>query len=204
MDLGEQLKSSNCVDINSNPDASSAGSLIHVGTERQASEINTGSIEPVQSLPEAVATQQHVGQVASPEAESPGPLSSFPSHEPSTVNHGDDDDSLKQLPASVSIRNRRSSSSSIRGRQVSHTMAAPNGMNPGPGAPYAPGGGIFPNAGHHNDVQHIWRLVEELSQALQTNREKYEELQASINAAQVCGTGHSFDGDDEDEYTLSD
>lgn len=64
-------------------------------------------------------------------------------------------------------------------------MAAPNGMNPVPGAPYAPGGGIFPNAGHHNDVQHIWKLVEELSSQLQANREKYEDLRESLARAQV-------------------
>ena len=74
----------------------------------------------------------------------------------------------------------------IRKAHRQATMAAPNGMNPGPGAPYAPGGGIFPNAGHHNDVQHIWKLVEELSNALEANRLKYEELQESITQAQVC------------------
>lgn len=62
-------------------------------------------------------------------------------------------------------------------------MAVPNGMNPVPGAPYAPGGGIFPNAGHHSDMQHIWKLVSDLSAALQENREKYEELQESIARA---------------------
>jgi len=43
----------------------------------------------------------------------------------------------------------------------------------------------MPNAGHHNDMQHVWGLVEELSGLLQQNRERWEELQSSIAHSQV-------------------
>jgi len=78
-------------------------------------------------------------------------------------------------------------------RAITDTMSAPNGINinPIPGAPYAPGGGIYPNAGHHSDVQYIWKLVDDLSAALENNRVKYDELQESITKIQVCHDGQA-------------
>ena len=64
-------------------------------------------------------------------------------------------------------------------------MAAPNGMNAGAGPPYGLGGAIMPSAGHHNDMQYVWTLVEELSGQLQANRERWTELQDGIARAQV-------------------
>ena len=58
-------------------------------------------------------------------------------------------------------------------------------MNPGPGPPYGIGAAIMPGAGHHNDMQHVWTLVEELSGILQQNRERWDELQAGIARTQV-------------------
>jgi len=65
-------------------------------------------------------------------------------------------------------------------------MAAPNGLNAlNPAAPYPMGGAMMPNAGQHNDMNYVWTLVEELSGILETNREKWHELQAGIARAQV-------------------
>ncbi|KAI5208906.1 hypothetical protein E4T38_02623 [Aureobasidium subglaciale] len=51
-------------------------------------------------------------------------------------------------------------------------------------APYTLGGNM-PAAGHHSDMQHIWSLVQELSQVLQQNRENYDELQEGLTRAQT-------------------
>ncbi|KAI5209599.1 hypothetical protein E4T39_00907 [Aureobasidium subglaciale] len=51
-------------------------------------------------------------------------------------------------------------------------------------APYTLGGNM-PAAGHHSDMQHIWSLVQELSQVLQQNRENYDELQEGLARAQT-------------------
>lgn len=64
-------------------------------------------------------------------------------------------------------------------------MAAPNGINANAGAQYGIGGPIMPSAGHHNDMQHVWSLVEELSNQLQQNRERWDELQDGLARAQV-------------------
>lgn len=67
----------------------------------------------------------------------------------------------------------------------SPNMAAPNGMQPGGGAPYGLGSAIMPSAGHHQDMAHVWGLVEQLSGILHENRERWEELQSGIARAQV-------------------
>lgn len=67
----------------------------------------------------------------------------------------------------------------------SANMAAPNGMQPGGGAPYGLGSAIMPSAGHHQDMAHVWGLVEQLSGILHENRERWEELQSGIARAQV-------------------
>ncbi|PSK36044.1 hypothetical protein B9Z65_5859 [Elsinoe australis] len=64
-------------------------------------------------------------------------------------------------------------------------MAAPNGMQPGGGAPYGLGSAIMPSAGHHQDMAHVWGLVEQLSGILHENRERWEELQSGIARAQI-------------------
>ena len=65
-------------------------------------------------------------------------------------------------------------------------MAATNGIGSlNPAAPYPLGGAMMPNAGQHNDMNYVWTLVEELSGILETNREKWQELQAGIARAQV-------------------
>ncbi|KAF2153840.1 hypothetical protein K461DRAFT_116873 [Myriangium duriaei CBS 260.36] len=64
-------------------------------------------------------------------------------------------------------------------------MAAPNGMQPGGGAPYGMGNAVMPSAGHHHDMQHVWSLVEELSGILQQNRERWDELQTGLSRAQI-------------------
>lgn len=48
---------------------------------------------------------------------------------------------------------------------------------------------MMPPASHHNDMQHVWSLVEQLSGVLQSNRERYDELQAGIARAQVWQHG---------------
>lgn len=164
----------------------------------ETSERRSEYIEPTACFPEAVATEQ---LSSTPESPSPslssseyriedGPILSKETVGPAPIP------CRKYKPKTVEelIRN-------TKYPRKPKTMAAPNGMNmnPGPGAPYAPGGGIFPNAGHHNDVQHIWKLVEELSGALQANRQQYEELQESITRGQVRKPKHSLDEQEEEE-----
>ncbi|PNS16681.1 hypothetical protein CAC42_4645 [Sphaceloma murrayae] len=75
-------------------------------------------------------------------------------------------------------------------------MAAPNGMQPGGGAPYGLGSAIMPSAGHHQDMAHVWGLVEQLSGILHENRERWEELQSGIARAQIRpGNGDLGNGD---------
>lgn len=85
-------------------------------------------------------------------------------------------------------------------------MAAPNGVNTANAPPpYGMGGPIIPNAGLHNDSQHIWLLVQELSAELQRSREQQADLCASANAlrlqqgqnGQRSGeNGHQANGED--------
>ncbi|KAG8626721.1 hypothetical protein KVT40_005666 [Elsinoe batatas] len=77
-------------------------------------------------------------------------------------------------------------------------MAAPNGMQPGSGAPYPLGSAIMPSAGHHHDMAHVWQLVEQLSGLLHENREKWEELQSGIAKVKVKERSKG-DGDGEGE-----
>jgi len=62
-------------------------------------------------------------------------------------------------------------------------MAA-NGTTTGPVPPYGMGG-IVPTAGQNNDLVYVWGLVEELATQLQTNRERFIELEADIARSQV-------------------
>lgn len=82
-------------------------------------------------------------------------------------------------------------------------MAAPNGMNGGPPA-YGMNGNVMPNAGHHNDMQHVWTLVEELSGILQSNRERWDELQTDIARAQVHSEGDEWKEYAQYSYTVLD
>ncbi|GAM87837.1 hypothetical protein ANO11243_058650 [Dothideomycetidae sp. 11243] len=64
-------------------------------------------------------------------------------------------------------------------------MAAPNGMQPGGGAPFGAGGLVMPPAGYYHDMQYVSSLVEELSGILQHNRERWDDLQAGLARAQI-------------------
>ncbi|KAF4554823.1 Hypothetical protein D9617_3g018920 [Elsinoe fawcettii] len=64
-------------------------------------------------------------------------------------------------------------------------MAAPNGMQPGGGAPYPLGSAIMPSAGHHQDMAHVWGLVEQLSGVLHQNRKEWEDLQRDLGKVKV-------------------